>query len=74
MTKSDDEKMAEKLSPKAADQLLWLRPSEAEGTELKEDDKLADSKPAITKPTEEGWVSDVMGGNSPTASAEVPKS
>lgn len=73
LTKSDDDKIAEALTPKAGDQLLWLRPSESEETALKEGDELAESKPELTKPTEGSWVTEVMSGGSP-ASEAVPKS
>ena len=74
LKKSDDEKIAETLTPRVdveKDAPVWLRRlSQSEETKVEEDEELLKEKPG----KETTWISDAMGQHVPDPSAEVPVS
>ena len=66
LSKSEDEKIAEKLTPRFGQTPIWLRASDSKETEVKEGEEIPKG------PGNEGssWVSDALGGITPDAAAQ----
>lgn len=58
LTKSSDEKVAESLTPRVGDQLVWL--SQSKETEVKDDDPLLETGPKNEKGA--SWIQETHGG------------